>query len=362
MVVSLAKHCKIALLAITLVCLPARSAQAAQGLAFSFDYEFARVVSLAVKNKTFDEKSVAEIRALPATAAMMKKMNLKNADDLIAHLRQLSANAKASEAAAMVSAELAKKDAGTYAAIAKDVERQLQQYVPAQFAGRYSVVYVFGSPSMGFAFSEDPVNVYVDLGKFTTATPQELAETMAHELLHAVQINVMPPTPGSAGAPISATLPTATAGAAWTNRLLYDLLQEGTAELLTHPVAERPPTIFSQRIVDRFHRNSKRMSGLVALLETLGHRLMLAPPSDEAAYDRLYALMFYMSFDETAYDLGWVMANAIEKKEGKAAIMGLLKQSPKHFVLRYQAIAIKDAALPEFSEEFLRIVRTLPEL
>ncbi len=362
MIICLVQLCRAALAACVFLCLPAFCAAPAQGLEFAFDFEFAKLVSQAVNSQHFDEKSRAAIRALPATAGMVKKMHLKDADALIEHLRKLPANPTVKEAAAIVSVELAKQNAGTYAAVADEVRRQLRQYVPAEFAGRYRVLFVFGSGSMGFAFSEDPVNVYVDLAKFSTATTQELAETVAHELFHALQINVMPPSPGSSVAPVSPGLSTAAAGAAWTNRLLYDLLQEATAELLNHPIVDRPDTAFSQRIRHRFERNAKRLPGLVALLETMGHRLYYAPPRDEAAYDRIYSLMFYMSFDETAYDLGWVMANAIEKKEGKAAIMGLLKQSPKHFVLRYQAIAEKDAALPKFSEEFLRIVRTLPEL
>lgn len=354
------RYCQSALAAVALAVLPALAAAPPTTLEFSFDYEFARLVSVAVHNKAFDEKTVAKIRAQPATPSMVRKMGFKDSDALIEHLRALPANPKVAAAAAIVSAELAKPGNGRYADLAKEVTRQLQQYVPAQFAGRYRVLFVYGSGSLGFALTEDPGNVYVELSKFSSASNQELAETVAHELFHAIQASVMPPPPGFAAAPGSAAV-AAAGGVTWTNRLLYDLVQEGTAELFTHPIAYRPATAFSQRIRERIERNDRRMRGIVRLVETVGQRLYHAPPRDEADYEGIYGLLFYMSFDETAYDLGWVMADAIEKKDGKAAIMGLLKQAPKHFVLRYQAIAATDTKLPQFSAEFLRLLQTLPE-
>ena len=363
----LVRYCHVVLATAALVCLPVLAAAPASKLEFSFDYEFARLVSMAIHNKNFDEKTLAAIRAAPASQAMVKKMGFKDSDALIDHLRAVPEPAKAAnaaEAAAIVSAALAQPGGGKYAAVAKEVTRLLQQYVPAQFAARYRVQFIYGSGSLGFALTDDPDNVYVDLSKMSTATNQELAETVAHELFHAVQASVMPPPPSaaavSAGA-AGATGPAPARGVTWTNRLLYDLLQEGTAELFTHPIGYRPATAFSQRVRDRIERNERRMRGIVRLVETVGQRLHFAPPRDEADYEGIYGLLFYMSFDETAYDLGWVMANAIEQKEGKAAIMGLLKQAPKHFVLRYQAIAETDAKLPQFSAEFLRLVQTLPE-
>lgn len=41
------------------------------------------------------------------------------------------------------------------------------------------------------------------------------------------------------------------------------------------------------------------------------------------------------------------------------AVFALLKGEPKQFLLRYQELAQQDAALPKFSEEFVRAVRAL---
>jgi hypothetical protein len=54
------------------------------------------------------------------------------------------------------------------------------------------------------------------------------------------------------------------------------------------------------------------------------------------------------------------MASTIIRQDGKAAIFALLKQPPKQFVLRYQAIAQKEGKLPLFSADFIKEVDKLP--
>ena len=102
-------------------------------------------------------------------------------------------------------------------------------------------------------------------------------------------------------------------------------------------------------------------SALVSELqfESLGWRLYTAPPAGEMAYDRIYSLMFTTDFDETAYDLGWLMASTIEKHDGKAALFALFKEEPKQFLLRYQALALGDDNLPSFGDAFINIVKAL---
>ena len=141
--------------------------------------------------------------------------------------------------------------------------------------------------------------------------------------------------------------------------LLNDLLQEGTAELFTHPLADRPANGYSTRSKTRIERNTKRMEGIVTMVETIGLRLLANPPRDEDGYEAIYGLLFYGSFDEPAYDLGWIMASTIERHDGKAAVFALLKGEPKQFLLRQRLVAQQDAKLPKFSEEFVRAVRAL---
>lgn len=340
-----------------LVFLPASAdAQVAPptALEFSFDYDMARQASHAIGRGQMDAKTEQAVRKLPAAAAMIKKMRMKDGDALIAHLHELATYPKLVAAAALVADELDRKDGGKYALLADEVARQLRQYVPPQFAARLKVYFIFGSYSDGFAFDEDPYNVYVNLARYSTATMQELSETVSHELFHAVQIGSMGRVPGAV-APAAAQ-----AGSVWLNRLMYDLFREGTAELFSHPVANRPETAHSRHSKKRMERNAVRIGGIADLFETAAFRLALAPPRDEDGYDRVYGLLFFMEFDETAYDLGWVMADAIERREGKAGIAALFKEPPKRFVLRYQDIAKDDSKLPKFSDEFIRMVSALP--
>jgi hypothetical protein len=337
-----------------LACGPAAAAPAPQAAApiaapaatleFTFDYELAKLVSQAIATGQFSDAALASVRAHPATAAMVRKMRLKSLDELVTYLRGLP-----KDPARVVLADLARPDGGKYGPLAEAVTRQIGQYVPPQFAAKLKVYFIFGGNASGFAFDDDADNVYVNLARFTQASTEELAETVAHELFHAVQTHVMtvPPRPAPGMTP-SAT------GPVWMKRLVYDLVQEGTAEIFTHPLGDRPASAYSARHKARIERNAKRIRGIITLFETTALRLRLAPPPDEDAYDRIYGLLFYGDFDETGYDLGWLMATTIEKREGKGAVFALLKDDPAQFVLRYQAIAAADPALPKFSDEFVR--------
>ena len=326
----------------------------AVGLEFRFDSEFARAASAAVAAGGADAAATERLRALPAMAAMVRKNRLPNADAFIASLDRLAAQPAAREAARSVAAELALPGGGKYAAVAQQVSALLRVYVPPGFAARLNVVFVYGGNAGGFAFEDVPDDVYVNLARFTQASSQELAETVAHELFHAVQTHVMPLPPTA-----NAQTPASQAGPLWMRRVLYDLLQEGTAELFTHPAAERPASAYSERSKRRSERNAQRQRGMVSLLETVAWRLRYAPPRDEDAYDRIYALLFYGDWDEPAYDLGWIMAHTIEQHDGQAAIFRLLQGEPKQFVLRYAELARGNPQLPQFGEDFLQALRAL---
>lgn len=327
----------------------------ATGLEFRFNDAPARLYSAAVQKGEIDAATVEAIRRLPETAAMVRKMRLKDADAFIEYLRGLGRDPQKVDLATQVQSEFGRENGGKFALAATEITRQLKAYVPPDFSANLTVHFLFGGSAMGFAFDDKHDDVYVDLSRFTQATPEELAEVVSHELFHAVQSHVMtaPPRP-SAGMPQSAT------GKIWMNRLLYDLVQEGTAELFSHPIADRPATPFSTRGKERIARNLKRIKNIAALMETSSLRLLLAPPIDEDHYDRIYGMLFYGNFDDMGYDMGWVMANAIERKDGKQAIFRLLQGEPKQFVLRYQQIAENDPALFRFNEDFLSAVRALP--
>lgn len=335
---------------------PAVPAQASApaALEFVFDYELARLVSQSVASGQFSDAAIAAVRAHPASAAMVRKMKLKSMDELVAYLRGLPSNPTMKAAAEAIQGRLDGASSDGYAPLANEVTRMLGQYVPPQFSGRLKVYFIFGGNAGGFAFDDNRNDVYVNLARMSEASTQELAELVAHELFHGVQAQVMPPPPRS-----TADTPASSLGPVWTRRLLYDLLQEGTAELFTHPLAERPANAYSTRGKARIERNTKRIQGIVTMVETIGLRLLANPPRDEDSYEAIYGLLFYGSFDEPAYDLGWIMASTIERHEGKAAVFALLKAEPKQFLLRYQELAQQDAGLPKFSEDFVRAVRAL---
>ncbi len=325
------------------------AATAPERLTFTVDVELARIVCKLLSSGDFNSKDIAALKAHPAAGAMVRKMRLKDADAFVAQLQAAANQPKVAETAGRLLAAFGSAGSGKWAPLAANVTDQLKAYVPASFAASLKVYFVYGIGAGGFAFDDVPDDVYVTLSE---APLQDVAEVVAHELFHAVQTHVMPPPPRS-------SVIDATAGPTWMRRLLYDLVQEATAELFTHPVAERPAGAEPNPTKTRFERNSKRMRMLPVLFETVAWRLLLAPPADEDAYDSIYGLLFYGNLDATAYDLGWLMAKTIENKDGKAAIFALLKDEPKQFVLRYQALAEANPALPKFSKDFIVRLKTL---
>ena len=337
--------------AASLFCLGAAQAS---GLEFRFNDDAARLYSAAVQKGEIDAPTIESIRRLPETAAMVRKMRLKDTEAFVEYLRGLGRDAKQVDLAARVQADLGRDSSSKIALAADEVTRQLKAYLPNEFSAKLTVHFIFGGNATGFAFDDVHDDVYVNLARFTQATAEELAEVVSHELFHAVQAHVMtaPPRPAQG-------MPQATTGKTWMNRLLYDLVQEATAELFTHPIANRPATAFSARGKERIERNIARIKNIAALMETSSLRLLLAPPRDEDHYERIYGMLFYGDFGDLGYDMGWVMANAIERKDGKQAIFRLLQGEPKQFVLRYQQIAESDPALFRFNEDFLSAVRSL---
>jgi hypothetical protein len=314
-----------------------------------FDFEFVRIVARAIARGPFDDSVAQQIATLPATAAMLQKMRLKSEADLVAYLRSYAQEPGVAHAARDV---LARIDGAEGAGLAADVRRRLQPYLPSGLDQRISVWFVFGGGSSGFAFGGD--DVYVNLAKFTSASADEIATTVTHEVFHAVQSRLMPrfPLRDWDGHDVPA-------GTIWVRVFLHNLVQEGTAELFTHVGDEALGSAHSRDIALKNARNAKRTAGIVVMFESLAFRLFTTPPADYAEYDGIYGLMFYETFEATAYQLGWVMAKAIEQKDGQAGIARLLAQQPKQFVLRYQELALADPSLPKFSERFLALVKSL---
>ncbi|MRW82787.1 hypothetical protein GJ698_01605 [Pseudoduganella sp. FT26W] len=325
----------------------------ADQLRFDFDFDTARLVSTAVS--TVDFHLPADFCASADARALIRKMRFSDCEALITRFKTLRENKRWLEAATVLAPELSRPGFGKYAPLAAEVSRQLKEYVPPDLRAQLKVHFIFGSQSGGFAFDDVPDDVYVDMMRFTDATTQELGEIVAHELFHAVQNHLMRPE----------TLPTAAGakdvtGPLWLNHLLAQLEREGTAELFSHPIADRPATPHSAQKKLGIERNARRMGGIRTMFETLGWRMLLAPPENEDAYDQIYGIMFYTDFDETAYDLGWLMISTIIAQDGKTAVAELLRQAPKQFVLRYQAIAQKQGKLPLFSADFIKVVEVLP--
>jgi len=324
-------------------------------LEISFNFDAARDIAAAVAAGDVDAAALEKIKKLPQSAAMIQKMRMKDFDAFAAYLRTMANDTEARKRAALVLAELDKQSGGKYQSLESEVMQKLKAYVPERFGARVHIHFIFGTGSGGFAFGGD--DVYVNLDRYVNASALELAEIVEHEVFHGIQSYAKPRNSetelaqsDNAGTPPAKM---------WTRQLLSNLLEEGTAELFTHTIVDRPATEFSRKDKEKIERNARRIQGIMTMFETIVHRLETLPPRDGKEYDAVYGLMFYTDFDETAYQLGWTMVMAIEKKEGKTAVFELLKHEPKDFVLRYQALAKDDQTLPKFSDVFIETIRGL---
>ena len=324
-------------------------------LEISFNFDAAHLIAAIVAAGEVDPAALEKIKKLPQSAAMIRKMRMNDFDAFAAYLRTLASDPETRKRAALVLAELEKHTGGKYQSLEAEVMQKLQTYVPERFGARVHVHFIFGTGSGGFAFGGD--DVYVNLGRYINASKVELAEIVEHEVFHGIQSYAKP---RNTDAELARNDGRGTPPAKlWTRQLLSNLLEEGTAELFTHTVADRPASEFSRQGKEKIERNARRIQGIVTMFETIVHRLVTNPPRDGKEYDAVYGLMFYTDFDETAYELGWTMVKAIENKQGKQAVFELLKHEPKEFVLRYQAIAKDDRTLPKFSDAFIETIQAL---
>jgi hypothetical protein len=205
------------------------------------------------------------------------------------------------------------------------VKKRIVTFTPATLTGRITGYLVVGGTSGGFAFG-DP-QFYLNLEQFPSAL---LASTiMSHELFHAVQAlaqSARKPSPEQ-GKCIAGT-----AHAGEVADFLGSLSAEGTAsyvgDVLSIPEHGADDPSLKERA--RFARNLGLVNRSVTQLELSIHGLTTGA---EVSPDAVYELGFYG--DEVMYALGYVMARAIAKEQGDAAIGDLIGLPGAAFVERY---------------------------
>lgn len=210
----------------------------------------------------------------------------------------------------------------------ENARRRIALFTPANVTATISGYLVVGGTSGGFAFG-DP-SFFLNLDYFPDAA---LAATvLQHEMYHAVQ-GAARPTPAVTDARRQCL--TRVGMPAHMDDLFDSLWVEGTASAVGDVLAlPRDATGIVGEERKKVQLNVNRVSRSVTLMELSTH----AVATEALDFDSIYELGFYG--DEILYALGFVMAKAIEKEQGPAAIAELSRiSSGAVFIDRYRQLA-----------------------
>lgn len=205
------------------------------------------------------------------------------------------------------------------------VKARIAQFTPSGLTGQVTGYLVVGGTSGGFAFG-DP-KFFLNLDRFPS--PEVASTIMGHELFHAVQALARGSTKTT---PAETQCLQADPHAQDVSNFFGSLSAEGTAayvgDLLT--LLDQDKDVILRQERSRFARNVGLVARSITQLELSIHGLstnVSASPSE------IYALGFYG--DEVMYSVGYVMARAIAKEEGEAAIAASIERPGAAFVQRY---------------------------
>jgi hypothetical protein len=233
------------------------------------------------------------------------------------------------------------------------VKARIAAFTPAGLKGQVTGYLIVGGTSGGFAFGEP--RFYLNLDRFPSAT---LASTiMQHELYHAVQALARAARPAAAVAKTTACV-AAVAHGRDVGAFFDSLSAEGTAsyvgDVLALPVQGGDEVSAKERT--RVARNVDMVDRSITQLELSVHGLVTGAA---VTPEEVYALGFYG--DEVLYALGYVMARAIAREQGKGALGNLIGLPGAAFVEGYLSLRSygKSAEAPALKTETIRWARML---
>lgn len=331
-------------------------ASPASNITVAINDDAARAVLRAVQDEALTMAAALEVARLPGSQGLIRKARSygrPGTSELFAKALVAAAHHDSSyqdpgkfnfedvrEHAAATSAVLTALESPALHRLAT-AEARIAQFTPPDLRGKVNGYLVVGGTAGGFAFG-DP-EFFLNLQMFPSAV---LAATiMEHELFHAVQGLAM----AAHKAPASATacierLPGGTA----TANLLRSLEMEGTAALVGDELALPTTGADEPTAKERadFDKNVSLVKLHVTQLELAVHGLATGVALTP---DDVYAANFY-GYQEM-YGLGYVMAQAIAKEGGAAALQQAITEPGALFVLRYTRLPGYGNTLPVLGRE-----------
>jgi hypothetical protein len=205
-----------------------------------------------------------------------------------------------------------------------EIAERIEAYLPAGLSVSANVHFLLGGTSDGFAPSAD--TFYVALHYFEDDI-EGLKVLMAHELYHIAQ-SVARTAPGRDAAPDKDVEPVMIRSLG----LLRNTMNEGTASLVGDPLIVKDGGKYTLWFQTKYRRNLQRIKTNFALFDALLFRLFQDPDADP---NELYMIGFSGMWDSPLYFVGYHMAKAIEKHDGREAVAAAMEVSPIRFFGRY---------------------------
>ncbi|MEM9076347.1 MAG: DUF5700 domain-containing putative Zn-dependent protease [Bacteroidota bacterium] len=327
----------------------------AQEINITYDYASAEKLIEIFDNKKLTDKDFEELKNLEGTRAYLKKLatffpNIsteKYREDLEA---ALNGNFKEdspymfkrlvpllNSAKGLLKQVSEKQNELTQSAVSK-----LRAYSPNDVKINAAVYLTLGVIGGGWTFDDNPNAFYVDLSSMK-GDFLGLSYLSTHELYHLVQYRFMKEIDKSNKI----------------NYLLDKLIKEGMATY----VADFSKIEASSAYVDfskkEYQRNFRRLETNFALFENLIFQAQNDPHSDVTL---LYNIGYSGMYQSPVYYVGYHIVKLLDKYLGREALINLMGQPPKQFLLAYmeaQKNNGNDHEFIQFSESMISILNSL---
>lgn len=335
-------------------------AQAASRLTLDLrvDSESARAVLRAISTPGLTQEDASAIARLPGNQGLIRKQSSTSAaataQDFVAALIAAARDeAVTSDAAQSFGFAALKVRSSELQSLLERIEtnqndfqvwvkQRVMQFAPDQHAFALEGFLILGGGSGGYAFGEP--QFFLNLAYFDD---YDVAKTvMVHELYHAMQATAAPSIDDDLKAFDAATANRNGREIAHLRMLFGSLYAEGSATFVGDPLLiSRESSEKAKAFRAAFVANVRRAEAHATLLEMSVISLQAPQPP---SYDDVYELGFFVP--EPLYALGYVMARAIQKAGGDAALARHATLPGHRFVQAY-------AGLPKYGKD-----RDHPEL
>jgi len=321
-------------------------------LGFRLDGQSARAVLQALNTPGLSQADASKIAHLPGNQGLIRKQSSTSAaateqdfvDALVAAARGEAVTSDAAQSFGFAGLKARSTELqGLLDRIETNqndfqgwVKERVTRFAPDQLAFTLQGFLIVGGGSGGYAFGEP--QFFLNLAYFDD---YDVAKTvMAHELYHAMQAAAAPSADDDLNAFDAATATRNLRESTHLRMLFGSLYAEGSATLVGDPLLiSRESSDKAKAFRAAFAANVRRIEAHATLLEMSVISLQAPQPPN---YSDVYELGFFVP--EPLYALGYVMAQAIQKAGGDAALAQHATLPGYRFVQAY-------AGLPNYGKD-----------